>query len=66
MGSYDGAEVCELVGLLILFKLGSSYNSNDIGLYRDDELSVFKNSSGPQEKHHKNVQRTLVENYNTM
>ena len=48
MGSYDGAEICELVGLLILFKLSSSYNAKDIGLYRDDGLSVFKNNSGPE------------------
>ena len=25
MGSYDGAEVCELVGLLILDQLGNQY-----------------------------------------
>ena len=48
MGSYDGAEVCELVGLLILDKLGHKYNVKDIGLYRDDGLSVFKNVNGSQ------------------
>ncbi|KAL9982995.1 hypothetical protein ACROYT_G005115 [Oculina patagonica] len=45
MGSYDGAEVCELVGLYILHKLTSAYPSGNIGLYRDDGLAVFKNMS---------------------
>ena len=48
MGSYDGAEICELVGLLVLYKLGQKYNMKDIGLYRDDGLSTFRNTSGPQ------------------
>ena len=36
MGSYDGTEVCELVGLYILHKLTSAYPNGNIGLYRDD------------------------------
>ena len=39
MGSYDGAEICELVGLYTLGK-------EKIGLYRDDGLAVFKDISG--------------------
>ena len=55
-------EVCELVGLLILFNLGTSFNLNDIGLYRDDGLSVFKNSSGPQaERIKKNITKMFKE-----
>ena len=38
MGSFDGAEVADLVGLFLLSKL-SSLNIN-IGLYRDDGLAV--------------------------
>ncbi|KAL9977705.1 hypothetical protein ACROYT_G015138 [Oculina patagonica] len=45
MGSYDGAEVCELVGLYILHKLTSTYPSGNIGLNRDDDLAEFKNMS---------------------
>ena len=33
MGSYDGAEICELVGLFILSKLKATFGNN-IGLYR--------------------------------
>ena len=38
MGSFDGAEICELVGLFLLSKL-QQLNLN-IGLYRDDGLGV--------------------------
>ena len=48
MGAYDGAEVCELVGCFILSSLPAKYKKEDIGLYRDDGLAIFKNLSGPQ------------------
>ena len=48
MGSYDGAEVCELVGLLILDQLGNQYGKKNVGLYRDDGLAAFEDISGPQ------------------
>ena len=38
MGSYDGAEVCELVGTLILFTLANSIPKENSGLYRDNGL----------------------------
>ena len=58
MGSYDGAEVCELIGIFMLSLIGNKYNPNNIGLYRDDGLAVFKNTSGPQsEKIKKTFQR---------
>lgn len=41
MGSYDGAEVCELVGLFILSKLTNVAGMDSIGLYRDDGLAVL-------------------------
>jgi hypothetical protein len=43
MGSYDGAEICELVGLFILDKLRAEFKNDNIGLYRDDGLAAFKN-----------------------
>ena len=46
MGSFDGAETCELVGCYILSLLTQKYGSN-IGLYRDDGLSAFNET--PQE-----------------
>ena len=38
MGSYDGAETCELVGLYLLYQLKDL--GIDIGLHRDNGLSV--------------------------
>ena len=48
MGTYDGAEVCELVETFLLHKLSMKYNKNNIALYRDDGLAIFKNISGPK------------------
>ena len=44
MGSYDGAEICELVGLYLLHKISSAnlFEKNAFGLYRDDGLAVTK------------------------
>ena len=44
MGSYDGAEVCELVGLFILNSLEKIFGKK-VGLYRDDELAAINPSS---------------------
>ena len=46
MESFEGAEVCELAGLFILNKLSKKFDKDNIGLYRDDGLSVFKNYNG--------------------
>ena len=63
MGAYDGAEVWELVGTFLLYKLSLKYNKNDIGLYRDDGLAIFKNISGPKsEKVKKDIQKLFKEN----
>ena len=47
MGTYDGAEVCELVGLYLLNRLTNEFGKHNISLYRDDGLSCFQNISGP-------------------
>ena len=48
MGSYDGADLSEIVGIYTLYQLLVKYNKNNIGLYRDDDLVIFKNIFGPQ------------------
>ena len=45
MGSYDGAEIWELVGLFILNHLGKTFGKENIGLYRDDGLAIIKHRS---------------------
>ena len=49
MGSYDGAEICELVGLFLLHELNTlmTDKAGSIGLYRDDGLAAVYNLSGP-------------------
>ena len=62
MGAHDGAEVCELVGTFLLEKISEICNKSNIGLYRDDGLSIFRNKSGTQlEKMKKKLQRLFKE-----
>ena len=42
IGSYDGCELCELVGLYVLHKLKQRFPEIDFGLYRDDGLGALK------------------------
>ena len=46
MGSYAGAEICELAGLFMLNELSKKFDKDDIGLFRNDGLSLFKNYNG--------------------
>ena len=48
MGWFDGAEVCELVGLFLIHKMKHLFGCNCVGLYRDDGLAVLNNISGPK------------------
>ena len=47
MGSYDGAQVSELIGIFMLSLIINKFDPISIGLCRDDGLAVFKNKSGP-------------------
>ena len=63
MGAYDGAEVCELVGIFILYWLSRKYNKIHIGLYSDNGLAAFNNISGPHaEKMKKRFQNIFRKN----
>ena len=62
MGSYDGAEIWELVGLFLLEELEKKFGkeSMSIGLYRDDGLAVLRNMTGRQtDKARKEIQNFL-------
>ena len=48
MVCYDGAEICELVGIFILNEISNIIDKNSIGLYHDDSLGVLFKLSGPQ------------------
>ena len=46
IGSLDGAETSELVGLYLLNKIKDIIPQENLGLYRDDGLGVIKNANG--------------------
>ena len=48
MGSYDGVEICEFVGIFILKSLADKIDKQDIGLYRDNGLMILRNANGPK------------------
>ena len=50
MGSYDGAEICELVGNYILSQLKEIPYDMEIGLYRNDGLAVLDQTPQKSEK----------------
>ena len=47
MGSFDVAEVCELVGIFLLNQLTNLFDKGDVGLYYDDGLAIIRNPTGP-------------------
>ena len=48
MGSFDGAEVCDLIGLYLLSELKQKFSALDLGLYRDDGLGTYETLPGPE------------------
>ena len=62
MGSYDGAEVCELVGAFLLNNLSHVIDKTSVGLYRDDGLGVFKSHSGPETERKR---KEIIKTFNT-
>ena len=61
MGSFDGAETCELVGCYLLSRLTQKYGKN-IGLYRDDGLSAFNKTPQEIEKIKKDLCKIFRDN----
>ena len=48
LGSFNSAQIADLVAIYILDTLGRIVNFNQIGLYRDDESIFIQNSNGPK------------------
>ena len=63
MGSYDGAEICELVGLYILDLLSQQFDKQQLGLYRDDGATAI-NLPGPEIERAKTAIRETFEKCN--
>ena len=63
MGSNDGAEVCELVGIYLLSLIADKYPMQDTGLYRDDGLAVIRSRTGRlSDKYRKDVTKIMKDN----
>ena len=45
MGSFMGAEICDLIGLYILDQLTNVFPRGQYGIYRDDALSIVNTKS---------------------
>jgi hypothetical protein len=61
MGSYDGAETCELIGMYMLSFIASKFK-NEIGLYRDDGIAVCKATPKEIEKTKQEVNNVFKSN----
>ena len=61
MGSYDGAETCELIGTYMLSLIASKFK-DEVGLYCDDGLAVCKASPKEIEKTKKEVSNVFKSN----
>ena len=59
MGSYDGAESCELVGTYILNEISNIIPKENIGLYRDDGLAVISKPAAIAER----IKKKLCEKF---
>ena len=57
MGSFDGAEICELVGLYIQSNLKNILPKTNFGLYRDDGLILLRNLNG---QHMDKKRKTII------
>ena len=47
LGTYYGVEVCDLIGIHMLYSIEKRYNSKDFCLYSDNGLTLPKNVNGP-------------------
>ena len=62
MGSYDGAEICELVGLYLLNRLSTVIDKSSVDLYRDDGLVAINNTNAPKlDRIRKNISELFKE-----
>ena len=61
MGSFDGVEICEFVGIHILSLLSNKLDKQSTGLYRDDGKVLLRNTSKENtDRIRKDIIETLV------
>ena len=52
----------KLLSGIVLSLIGNKYNPNNIGLYKDDGLAIFKNTSGLQSEKIKKIFQKIFKN----
>ena len=62
MGTFDGTEVCEVVGLYLLNKIKPLLGSNNVSLYRGNGLAIAHKANDPKvdrlrKEHNQFIQR---------
>ena len=57
MASFDGVEICELVGLYIQSKLEKILPKSNVGLYRDNGMALLRNLNG---QHARKVKKNII------
>ena len=60
MGSFDGAEICELVGLYLLHQMREKFPDINFGLYRDDGLGFTVGINSSQLER---IKKSIIELY---
>ena len=63
MGSYDGAELCELIRIYIQSLLTNRFSKDNMGLYRDDGLFILRNINKQQTDR---VQKKIISIFNNI
>ena len=48
MGSYDGADLCELIDIYIESLLEGTLEKDQMGLYQDDGIIILRNTNSQQ------------------
>ena len=61
MGSYDGAETCEMIGAYMLSLIASKFK-DQVGLYRNDGLAVCKATPKEIEKTKQELSQVFIPN----
>ena len=56
MGCFDGAEVCDLIGVYIMNLLRTVMRKENVGLCRDNGLGLLQNYAVPEERKRKIIQ----------
>ena len=59
MGSFDGAETCELIGLYLLSQL--QHLNINVGIYRDDGLAICNRTPRQTEIIKKEISKSSAE-----